>query len=112
VFCDSKRLDRGWTKSAYQIFFLDLQANRVQVINTSREKPEPTGVEQFFTKLGNDYRDKEDQKQINQILEEYRQNRDDPNAWEDAQLKLMTSTISPSRKLEVQNFLNNLVNHQ
>lgn len=85
-----------------------LQANALQVIDTTPNTPEPTGVQELFSKLAKSCKDKEDQEQINKILEEYQKNREDPYAREDAQIKLMTSSISSEKKLEVQRFLNNL----
>ena len=80
---------------------------QVQVINTTRDKPDPTGVEEFFSRLGKDFKDREDQLEIGKILGEYQQNRQDANAWEDAQLNLERSNISPTRRLQAQNTLNN-----
>lgn len=79
---------------------------QIQVIDTTRRPKESSPIEQFFTRLGKDYKDREDQQEIGKILKEYQQNRSDANAWEDAQLKLESSTISPSRRLEAQNTLN------
>jgi hypothetical protein len=61
---------------------------QVQVVNTTRDKPEPTGVEQFFSRLGKDYKDREDRVEIGKLIDEYQQNREDANAWENLQLGL------------------------
>jgi len=79
-----------------------------QVINTTRDKPDPTQIEQFFSKLGKDYRDKQDKNDVNKLLNEYQQNRQDANAWEDLQLGLEKSNISPTKRLEVQQNLNEM----
>lgn len=81
---------------------------QVQVINTTRDKPDPTGVEEFFSKLGKDYKDKEDQVEIGKLIGEYQQNRQDANAWEDLQLGLEKSNISPSKRLQTQQSLNEM----
>ncbi len=71
-------------------------------------KPEPTGVQEFFSKLGKSYQDENDRVQIGKLLNDYRQNREDANAWEDLQLNLEQSSISPSRRLEAQQSLNEI----
>lgn len=80
----------------------------LQVVNTTRDKPDPTELEQFFSKLGKDYRDKQDKADVNKLLNEYQQNRKDANAWEDLQLGLEKSTVSPTKRLEVQKSLNEM----
>ena len=47
----------------------------VQVIDTTQDKPEPTGVEQFFSKLGKDYREKKDRNEIGNLISQYQQKR-------------------------------------
>ena len=79
---------------------------QIQTINTSRDKPDPTGIEKFFSRLSQQYKEREDNQQIGQLLEQYKANRDQANAWEDLQLGLESSTISPSRRLETQKSLN------
>ena len=34
--------------------------NQARVINTTRDKPEPTGLQEFFSNIGKHYKDKED----------------------------------------------------
>lgn len=80
----------------------------LQVVNTTRDKPDPTQLEQFFSKLGKDYRDKQDKADVNKLLNEYQQNRQDANAWEDLQLGLEKSNISPTKRLETQASLNEM----
>jgi len=81
---------------------------QLQVVNTTRDNPEPTSIEKFFTRLGKDYKDRNDQVEIGKILQEYQTNRQDENAFENAQLKLMQSTVSPSKRLETQEQLNEI----
>lgn len=81
---------------------------QIQVIDTTPRKPEPTGVEKFFSKLGKDYRDEKDRAEIGKILDEYKKNREDANAWEDLQLNLEKSDISPTRRLQTQHSLNEM----
>ncbi len=80
----------------------------VQVVDLTEREPEPTGVQEFFSKLGKSFKDKQDQVEIGSILEKYKQNRQDANAWEDLQLDLENSTISPSKRLQTQESLNNM----
>lgn len=80
----------------------------LQVVDTTRDKPEPTSVEQFFSKLGKDYREKADQAEVTNLLNKYQQNRQDANAWEDLQLGLEKSNISPTKRLQTQASLNDM----
>ena len=81
---------------------------QVQVVDTTENKPEPTGIQEFFSKLGKSYRDEADRIEIGKILDEYKANREDANAWEDLQLNLEKSNISPSKRLETQKSLNEM----
>lgn len=84
---------------------------QVQVVDTTENQPEPTGVEQFFSRLGKSYRDDADRVEIGKLIQEYKTNQDNANAWEDLQLGLETSTISPSKRLETQAELNSIRKH-
>ena len=75
---------------------------QLQVVNTTRDKPEPTGVQEFFSKLGKSYQEDRDKVEIGNIIDQYKNNRNNANAWEDLQLNLERSNISPSRRLEAQ----------
>src|SRR5687768_15034427 len=80
----------------------------VGVIDTTRNKPEPSDFEQFFSKLGKDYREKQDKVELNDLISSYQQNRQDANAWEDLQLGLEKSNISPTKRIETQQRLNEM----
>lgn len=79
-----------------------------RVINTAREKGEPSGVQQFFSRLGKDYKDKADRQEIGNLISQYQQNRDSATAWEDLQLGLQKSSIGPTKRLEAQEELNGI----
>lgn len=81
---------------------------QVQVVDTTQRKPEPTGVQEFFSKLGKSYKDESDRVEIGKLLDDYKQNRNDANAWEDLQLGLEKSTISPTKRLQTQQSLNEM----
>lgn len=81
---------------------------QVQVVDTTENKPEPTGVQEFFSKLGKSMKDQNDRVEIGKLLNEYKQNRENANAWEDLQLGLEQSTISPTRRLQTQESLNEM----
>ena len=81
---------------------------QVQTVDLTPREPEPTGVQEFFSKLGKSYKDQADRVEIGALLDKYKQNRDDANAWEDLQLGLEASTISPSKRLETQQSLNQM----
>ncbi len=72
----------------------------LQIVNTTRDKPEPTGVEEFFSKLGKDYKDKQDRNELGQLLDQYSRNEKDINAARDFRIGVAKSTMSPSKQLE------------
>jgi len=80
----------------------------LQVVDTTERKPEPTGVEEFFSKLGKSYRDENDRVEIGKLIDEYKTNREDAHAWENLQLGLEKSNISPSKRLQTQQSLNDM----
>lgn len=81
---------------------------QVQVVDTTQRNPDPSGVQEFFSKLGKSFKDQQDRMEIGELLEQYKQNRDDANAWENLQLGLESSTISPSKRLQTQQSLNEM----
>lgn len=81
---------------------------QLQVVNTTRDKPEPSQLPEFFSKLQKVYKDKEDKVEIDNLISQYQQNREDANAWEDLQLGLEKSNISPTKRLETQKSLNEM----
>lgn len=80
----------------------------LQVVNTTRDKPDPTAVHQFFSKLGETYKDVRDQDTIGNLISEYQQNRNQANAWEDLQLGLEKSNVGPTKRLQAQQSLNEM----
>ena len=80
----------------------------LQVVDTTRDKPEPTGVQEFFSKLGKDYKDKSDRVEIGKLINEYQSNREDANAYENLQLGLEKSNIGPTKRIETQKSLNEM----
>ena len=84
---------------------------QVQIVNTeANEVPNRAeeNLKTFFTKLGKDYKDKKDTAEIGSLIDEYKNNREDANSWEDLQLGLEKSTISPTKRLETQKSLNEM----
>jgi hypothetical protein len=81
---------------------------QLQVIDTTRNEREPSGVSEFFSKLGSEYKDKQENQQIGNLIGQYQQNRQDANAWEDLQLGLQKSNISPMKRLQTQQTLNEI----
>lgn len=81
---------------------------QLQVVDTTERKPEPTGLEEFFSKLGKSYKDQSDRMEIGNLLNEYKANREDANAWENLQLGLEQSNMSPTRRLQAQQSLNEM----
>ena len=72
------------------------------MVDSTPNKPEPTSVQQFFSRLGKDYKDKADQQEIGNLLSQYQQNRQDGNALEDLWIGLEKSTVGPTKRLEAQ----------
>lgn len=83
---------------------------QIQSIRTIPENQEPNSVDRFFSRLGQQYKERQDQDTIGRILGEYEQNREDANAWEHAQIELEKSNISPTRRLQAQDSLNKIQN--
>lgn len=83
-----------------------------RVLNLAPQRSAADDVNEFLGNLNEQYKEREDKIQINRIIDKYQKNRTDPNAWEDAQIKLQKSNISNSKKIEAQNFLNNIANHR
>lgn len=81
---------------------------QVQVIDTTPRNPDPTGVEKFFSRIGEEYKNRADQNQIGNLIGQYQENRQQANAWEDLQLGLEKSNISPGKRLETQKSLNEM----
>src|SRR3982750_882070 len=80
----------------------------VQFVDTTENHPDPTGVQEFFSKLGKSYRDKNDRVEIGKLIDDYKTNREDANAWENLQLGLEKSNIAPTKRLETQKSLNDM----
>ncbi len=81
---------------------------QIQVVDTTERAPEPSGVQEFFSKLSKSYKERQDQNALDTLIKDYKANRDNANAWEDLQLGLENSTISPSRRLQTQQSLNEM----
>lgn len=81
---------------------------QIQVVDTTENKPEPSGVQEFFSKLAKSYKEREEQNTIDTLINDYKNNRENANAWEDLQLGLEQSTISPTKRLQTQESLNEM----
>lgn len=75
---------------------------QLRTINAYQDErsPEPTGVQQFFSRLGKDYSDRKDKAEIDNIISGYQQNRQDENSLEDLFLNIEKSNAGPSKRLE------------
>ena len=83
---------------------------QIQSIRTLPENQEPNSVDKFFTRISQQYKERQDQDTIGNILDEYEQNREDANALEHAQLALEKSNISSTRRLQAQDHLDKIQN--
>lgn len=79
-----------------------------RVLDLSPGPAEPHPIENFLGQIRQRYVENQDKSQLDEILQEYQANRNQENAWEDMQLRLETSDISPTRRLQAQNSLNNM----
>lgn len=81
---------------------------QIQIIDQADEESGPRGVMGFLNKLGEVYKENKDKKTFENLLNEYQQNIQDENAYENLQLNLMKSDISPKRRLSLQGQLNQM----
>lgn len=81
---------------------------QIQVVDTTENKPEPSGVQEFFSNLAKSYREREEQNTIDKLINDYKSNQENANAWENLQLGLEQSSISPTRRLQTQQSLNEM----
>lgn len=72
---------------------------QVQVVDTTPNKPEPTDVERFFTRLGKDYKDRNDRVEIGKIIDEAKQNSNEAKGVRQARYELEKSNISPTNRV-------------
>lgn len=78
---------------------------QIQTIDTTPRSPDPTGVEKFFSRLQQEYQQRDENQAINNLMNTYKQNKD----FEELQFGLETNNnISPSRRLEAQKNLNQI----
>lgn len=73
---------------------------QVQVINTTRDKPEPTGVQEFFSRIGKEYKEKQDKATVDTIWDQYLENVNNAHNIERTTVALNKSNIPPSKRLE------------
>lgn len=73
---------------------------QIQMIDSTPRKQEPTGVQEFFSKLASSYKEKQDEDTIGNILAEYGQNMEDARAYQTALNRLQRAPISPIRKAQ------------
>ncbi len=81
---------------------------QLQIVNTTRDKPDPTGVEEFFSRIGKDYKDKQDRDVIGNLLQDYEKNKEDINSLDKFETELFKSTVGPTKRLESQELIKNL----
>jgi hypothetical protein len=75
---------------------------------TQSEQRDPSGVEELFSSIGKSYKDEADRNQIGEILKEYSQNQEDAKSYGQARQRLETRSLSPSKRLEGINALNDI----
>lgn len=79
-----------------------------RVIDTTRNEPEPSALPEFFSNISKSYKDESDRVKIGNILDQYKQHRNDVNAFENMQIQLESSDISPSRRIQSQKSMNEM----
>jgi hypothetical protein len=70
---------------------------QLQVVDTTPNKPEPTEVQQFFSKLSKSYQEKQEGDEIGKLLKTYQANRDDEFAIEDYMQNVQSSPAARKR---------------
>lgn len=81
---------------------------QAQVIDLGRDESKEKGVMGFLNELGNRYKEGKDKQTFENLLGEYQKNINDENAYEQLQINLMKSDIAPTKRLELQQQLNQM----
>ena len=68
--------------------------------------PAETNMVNFFSKLGKDYKDKEDRVEIGKILEQYSTNKDKAQGISQARTEIAKGTLSPTKQLQANELIN------
>lgn len=80
----------------------------ITTVNTARDKPEPTGVETFFSNLAKVYNDSLDDDKIGKITEQFNQSQKNENdAW-NYYTEIQKSGASPSKQVAALNSFNEM----
>jgi len=86
------------------------QVQIVENLQGPRPPEQPNRAQQnlqtFLSNIGNRYQENQDRTQINQLLQEYQQNDDEISAFRNFQVGLERSDISPSKRLGLQQRMN------
>jgi hypothetical protein len=84
-----------------QIQTFDLNQRTEPGVNPAEEN-----IVKFFSKLGKDYKDKEDRVEIGKIIEEYTGNVDKAAGITQARKSIATGTLSPTKQLQANELIN------
>jgi len=81
---------------------------QVQFVDDTPRKPEPTGVQEFFSNLSREYKAKQDQDVFAGILGEAQQNKDEFEGLRKARTDLAKSNMSPSNRIMYNQQINDI----
>lgn len=73
---------------------------QVQFVDSTPRKQEPTGVQEFFSNLGKQYKDSQDADTFGNLLKEYSQNVETAQALPELFAGIEQSNMSPSKRLQ------------
>jgi len=74
---------------------------QLQVVDTTPNKPEPTAVENLFSRLSAHYKEKSEGDEIARLVQEHQDNQNDENSLQNFYSNIQKSPkISPSKKIE------------
>jgi len=76
---------------------------QVQFVDSTPNKPEPTGVQEFFSNLSKTYKDSKDKDTFGNLLKEYSQNTEAADSLPKLFADIEQSSMSPSNRLAATN---------
>jgi len=82
----------------------------LQVVDLSPSEPNQAqqNLEKFFSKLGSQYKEEKSNTKMDELIAEYDQTKDKALALDKLQLAIHHKDVAPSKRLEMQNTINNM----
>lgn len=79
-----------------------------RILDFTPPEPKETGLDRFFARMKTQYKDKQDQDTLSKILKAHQKNREDVNSYEDTQIQIMDSNMSPTKKMAALDQMNTI----